>query len=797
MQDFVNSSAQGTVSDLNSVQNALKALPDAELTALLKMDKHAFNLLLKQGQALPANQVSISQGQLHFTIESEGVARRISLPVTGELAKQQFGPVSQALITLDKTTGALSVVMPKLPSLPVITTEQLTTLLALLSGKNHLDKPMGASLTAPTMLHVPTLKSHLHLSEPVNAKAQQALQLTLKPEQNALKAIVHDTLSKLPVAEQKVAKPALVQLLKAWQMPIQLTPSANGPSQLGPLLKHPLTKLSAPLSQLTKLPSNVSADLPKWQAHTSSPQQVHVELGQHVKLRMPQLQVQSKLAPAQLTQLTHIINTMKALAPLLSEPGGAHALKEALAQTLSPTSNTSASPLSALGQKMKGLLQDIKTALSQYAAITSKDALPTGKGQVSAPQTSIPTSNKGTDSNATKAPIKLSTQQGVVNTLSEKGGGAPNQAAIKNAPAATLLNPQNTKEVPANPSPIDGTKRPIATGELAQNLKTAPLKHDTQASTLSSTIKTSGEAIQATASSLKAQMPVKVHASFNQLEQLIKAEPKLQHLVNAAFSRMIDAEHSEPRRVASEIQALLQPNTKTPQAHGVPQQVQQLALVLSALQAPSATVLSDSAPLPLQSKLDNSALDTLLKTLLPQTKLTATQAKSVAPTLNQAVMNELAKISQSVQQTQQSLAQQAASSSNASVNQPEASPQHIHFSLPMRLPDEVLETQISIGHYERKTSKAEAGESVWYVRLTFDYAELGQLQAHAELVESKLTCQLTATSETLKAQAAQHVASLQKRLLDKGLTLAEISLHQGSLNKHAQFDKHAIVNVRV
>jgi hypothetical protein len=115
----------------------------------------------------------------------------------------------------------------------------------------------------------------------------------------------------------------------------------------------------------------------------------------------------------------------------------------------------------------------------------------------------------------------------------------------------------------------------------------------------------------------------------------------------------------------------------------------------------------------------------------------------------------------------------------------------------MKLPPEAAQTEITLGQYKKPSGDKLAGKNVWFVRLNFDYAQLGQLQITAELMDKALDCQLFASSQEVTAMAHPHLDNLRSKLAKHGLQVGDLTLKQGDASHQAFYKSHAIINIKV
>ncbi|MFU2508173.1 flagellar hook-length control protein FliK [Pseudoalteromonas sp. ASV78] len=256
----------------------------------------------------------------------------------------------------------------------------------------------------------------------------------------------------------------------------------------------------------------------------------------------------------------------------------------------------------------------------------------------------------------------------------------------------------------------------------------------------------------------------------------------LNRLVNHAFSRMIDSQSLQPLTIQREILSVLRPESLTPSAlqNSFSQSLEHLAVGI--LATPS---LANISALNFNSQ---SSLDALLQVLVPNFKATNPQKlqEQLLQPQSQALAAELSQIKTAISQV-----------NSTPLNQQSDTNPLVQFLLPMRLPPDTAQTEISLGQYKKPSKDQLEGKNVWFVRLNFDYAELGQLQITAELMDKALDCQLLASSQEVTAMAHPHLESLRHKLTAHGLQVGELALSQGAPQHQAFYQSHAIINIKV
>ncbi|WP_249118476.1 flagellar hook-length control protein FliK [Pseudoalteromonas sp. NEC-BIFX-2020_015] len=270
------------------------------------------------------------------------------------------------------------------------------------------------------------------------------------------------------------------------------------------------------------------------------------------------------------------------------------------------------------------------------------------------------------------------------------------------------------------------------------------------------------------------------------IEQL--AQPKfsdnvdLNRLVNQAFSRMIDSQSHQPLTIQREILSIIQPQSLPASALHTSFSQAIEHLTVSILAAPALNTISA-----LTFNGQNS-VDALLQVLVPNFK--AVNSQKLQEQLLQANSQVLAA---DLSQIKTALNQVTTTPIN---QQPDTNPL-VQFLLPMRLPPEAAQTEISLGQYKKPSKDKLEAKSVWFVRLNFDYATLGQLQITAELMDKALDCKLLASSQEITAMAHPHIESLRHKLTAHGLQVGELNLSQGAPQHQAFYQSHAIINIKV
>ena len=263
-----------------------------------------------------------------------------------------------------------------------------------------------------------------------------------------------------------------------------------------------------------------------------------------------------------------------------------------------------------------------------------------------------------------------------------------------------------------------------------------------------------------------------------------KQTPDLNALVNQAFNRMVSSSNVSPAAVQREILATLQPHSLT---HDTLQSSFTKGLEQLAVSILAAPIINQSVtPITFDSK---TGIDALLQVLMPTFKA----GKASSKILEQLQQSQVQALAGELTQVKNTLTQVSVSTPS---QQPESNPL-AQFLLPMKLPPEAAQTEITLGQYKKPSADKLEPKNVWFVRLNFDYADLGQLQITAELMDKSLDCQLLASSQEVSAIAHPHLDNLRSKLAKHGLQVAELNLKRGEATHAAFYKSHAIINIKV
>lgn len=325
---------------------------------------------------------------------------------------------------------------------------------------------------------------------------------------------------------------------------------------------------------------------------------------------------------------------------------------------------------------------------------------------------------------------------------------------------------------------------PLGTLLQPSSLPRSQLLQPIEAKLLSSILQLPKTSLSIKSSASEPQLRQQVSAQIDKLSQPTNSQnTELNKLVNQAFSRMISTQNMQPSTVQRELLSVLQPSQLSVpvQQSSFTQSIEQLAVTIMA--AP--TLINAPSSLSFNNQ---TGIDALLKVLVPNFKSTDSNKllEQLKQPASQALAAELSQLKTSLAPVQ-----------SAPVNQQADSNPLVQFLLPMKLPPEAGQTEVSLGQY-KKPAKAEMAEkNVWFVRLNFDYAELGQLQITAEIMDKALDCQLLASSQEVTSLAHPHLEALRHKLTAHGLQVGEMNLSQGAPSHQAFYKSHAIINIKV
>ncbi|WP_294092616.1 flagellar hook-length control protein FliK [Pseudoalteromonas sp.] len=266
-------------------------------------------------------------------------------------------------------------------------------------------------------------------------------------------------------------------------------------------------------------------------------------------------------------------------------------------------------------------------------------------------------------------------------------------------------------------------------------------------------------------------------------EQNTSSSVDLNRLVNQAFHRMISSQNMHPTTIERELLSILRPTA-------LPSQTQQASFSQGLEQLAVATLAApiiNQAPTNLSFN-NQTGLDALLQVLVPNFK--AVNGSKLLEQLQQPAMQAMAAEASQLKNT-------LAQVQTTPINQQQDNSALAQFFLPMKLPPDTGQTEISLGQYKKPSKNKLEAKNVWFVRLNFDYAQLGKLQITAEVMDKAVDCQLLASSQEVTALAHPHLETLRHKLAGHGLNVGELNLQQGTSSHQAFYKSHAIINIKV
>lgn len=266
-------------------------------------------------------------------------------------------------------------------------------------------------------------------------------------------------------------------------------------------------------------------------------------------------------------------------------------------------------------------------------------------------------------------------------------------------------------------------------------------------------------------------------------EQNTSPSVDLNRLVNQAFNRMISSQNMHPTTIERELLSILRPTA-------LPSQNQQASFSQGLEQLAVATLAApiiNQAPTNLSFN-NQTGLDALLQVLVPNFK--AVNGSKLLEQLQQPAMQAMAAEASQLKNT-------LAQVQTTPINQQQDNSALAQFFLPMKLPPDTGQTEISLGQYKKPSKNKLEAKNVWFVRLNFDYAQLGKLQITAEVMDKAVDCQLLASSQEVTALAHPHLETLRHKLAGHGLNVGELNLQQGTSSHQAFYKSHAIINIKV
>ncbi|WP_300418977.1 flagellar hook-length control protein FliK [uncultured Pseudoalteromonas sp.] len=447
-----------------------------------------------------------------------------------------------------------------------------------------------------------------------------------------------------------------------------------------------------------------------------------------------------------------------------------------------PVSYNKAAPLIQLLQRLKVSLEPLVSAQNQATQLAtnhSKEQLPVlslDNAMQKAPadnksiNSSVNTLNSDKAASEQLAPVKSSLANSVLKNMSEQ---TKQHNFVTRAPNEQTVGLQKVVQQQTQlHAPFLALKEPNLSQPL---LPIRPIE-----ATLIAKLLPLPESKPLASMPLPVQLTEKLVALS---EQNTSSSVDLNRLVNQAFNRMISSQNMHPTTIERELLSILRPTalpSQTQQA-SFSQGLEQLAV--ASLAAP----IINQAPTNLSFN-NQTGLDALLQVLVPNFK--AVNGNKLLEQLQQPAMQAMAAEASQLKNT-------LAQVQTTPINQQQDNSAFAQFFLPMKLPPETGQTEISLGQYKKPSKNKLEAKNVWFVRLNFDYAQLGKLQITAEVMDKAVDCQLLASSQEVTALAHPHLETLRHKLAGHGLNVGELNLQQGTSNHQAFYKSHAIINIKV
>lgn len=447
-----------------------------------------------------------------------------------------------------------------------------------------------------------------------------------------------------------------------------------------------------------------------------------------------------------------------------------------------PVSYNKAAPLIQLLQRLKVSLEPLVSAQNQATQLATNHS----KAQL--PVLSI-------DNAMQKAPADNKSINSSVNTLNSDKAASEQLAPVKSSLANSVLKNMSEQTKQHNFVTRAPNEQTVGLQKVAQqqtqlhvpflalkepNLSQPLLPIRPIEATLIAKLLPLPESKPLTSMPLPVQLTEKLVALS---EQNTSSSVDLNRLVNQAFNRMISSQNMHPTTIERELLSILRPTalpSQTQQA-SFSQGLEQLAV--ASLAAP----IINQAPTNLSFN-NQTGLDALLQVLVPNFK--AVNGNKLLEQLQQPAMQTMAAEASQLKNT-------LAQVQTTPINQQQDNSALAQFFLPMKLPPETGQTEISLGQYKKPSKNKLEVKNVWFVRLNFDYAQLGKLQITAEVMDKAVDCQLLASSQEVTALAHPHLETLRHKLAGHGLNVGELNLQQGTSNHQAFYKSHAIINIKV
>ncbi|MCQ8877865.1 flagellar hook-length control protein FliK [Pseudoalteromonas shioyasakiensis] len=728
------------------------------------------------GQTLHAKNIVFAKGSVQLDILVNDHWQTLRLATSQSPSKMQTIPAAEIQLSTD---GKQLTILPTHTSFALNQAKQLQGLLNFIRSGSAIDnQPFAVSATTqPTAkLQIPQLNANL----PINKEIAQLLQ-----SEQPLKAIINSDSSGLKlVVLNRFAD-------KLHQQPISQTKLATWLANLAP--QGQLQKSSS--TTLLTLPVQKNAfNIPlkplQAQQLSSSPQAVTITASKDQLTFKTQT---DKVIIGLKNSLTHTFHSLVKAQKTVSE------------QQIKPTAQPAQSPLISTSSPIKSWLQnsfaDLKTRItdavryfehkpfSQTLTATSKQAKPASATHHEKAQPSLLPKSV---SQINLAALARDNANPLLANISA-GSALPKQFH-SSAPLVQFF-----QQVKASLSAVTAPVSNLAGSQTTGGAQPINLKGPLTATPVPSQITLPIEAKLVTTLVSSPLLPVKAftsphtgHEDFSKaqlsqkIEQLAQGKVSdnvdLNRLVNQAFNRMISSQAVNPSVIQRELLSIISPSTLSTSAmqNSFSQGLENLTVAMLA-----AVPLNNISALTFNGQ---NSLDAILQVLVPNFK--ALNSEKLQEQLQQAssqtLATELGQIKNTVSQV-----------STPVINQQSDTNALVQFFLPMRLPPEAAQTDITLGQYKKPSKDKPEGKDVWFVRLNFDYAALGQLQITAELMDKALDCKLLASSQEVTAIAHPHLESLRHKLSAHGLQVGELNLSQGAPQHQAFYQSHAIINIKV
>ncbi|MCF2909778.1 flagellar hook-length control protein FliK [Pseudoalteromonas sp. DL2-H2.2] len=263
----------------------------------------------------------------------------------------------------------------------------------------------------------------------------------------------------------------------------------------------------------------------------------------------------------------------------------------------------------------------------------------------------------------------------------------------------------------------------------------------------------------------------------------------LMRLVHQAFSKMMDETRHSPEQVSHELFARL-PALASQIQPALPNSsfAQALDKLIVTLLGTQLTAKAQDLP---QQTSPEQRVAALVETLQPGTKLSSPGQfiQAVTQQAQSRLMDDLALLQNNLANNASPppLAQKFDSESQLLIN----------LFMPLKLPQECRQSELQIGKYKKPAKANMPEKQVWFVRLNFDYAKLGQLSVQAELMDKAVDCEIVGDSASVCQLAQPHLDALRSKLAAHGLQVGEIELREDASQVKHFYDSHAIVSIQV